>query len=186
MESKAVIQANREKMEKSIEAFKVVLSKVRTGRAHPGLLDHVLVDYYGSPTPIGQIANVTVLDNRALSVSPWERNMLTAIEKAIRESDLGLNPANMGELIRVPLPALTEERRKELIKVIKSEVEQAKVTIRNLRRDGNESFKKLLKDKLISEDEDRRAQDEMQKITDKFIADIDKIFTEKEKEILTV
>lgn len=186
MSSKEVIQASRDKMEKSIEAFKVSLSKIRTGRAQPGLLDHVLVDYYGSPTPIGQIANVTVLDNRALSVSPWERTMLNAIEKAIRESDLGLNPSNMGELIRVPLPSLTEERRKELIKVVKNEVEQAKVVVRNLRRDANESFKKLIKDKEISEDEDRRAQDETQKMTDKFIAEIDKIFTEKEKEILTV
>lgn len=185
-ETKAICQTTQEKMEKSIDAFKLGLSKIRTGRAHPGLLDHVMVDYYGTPSPISQIANVSVLDNHALSVSPWERSMVNAIEKAIRESDLGLNPSNMGDIIRVPLPPPTEERRKELVKVIKGDTEQAKVSVRNLRRDAMEGFKKLLKDKLISEDDERRAQDDIQKTTDKYIALVEKIFTEKEKEILTI
>lgn len=175
-----------QKMQKSIEAFKADLSKVRTGRAHTGLLDHVQVDYYGSMVPIGQVANVTLVDARTIGVQPWEKKMVAVVEKAIREADLGLNPATQGDLIRVPMPALTEERRRELTKVVKSESESAKVAVRNLRRDANEQLKKLIKDKEISEDDERRAQDDVQKLTDKFVAEIDKLAQQKEAEIMTV
>lgn len=175
-----------QKMQKSIEAFRADLAKVRTGRAHTGLLDHVQVDYYGSMVPISQVANVGLADARTISVQPWEKKMVGAVEKAIRDADLGLNPATMGETIRVPMPALTEERRKELTKVVKGEAEGAKVAVRNLRRDAMEQFKKLVKDKTISEDDERRGQDEVQKLTDKFVAEIDKLVAEKEKEIMTV
>ncbi len=179
-------KTTEQKMQKSLESLKSDLTKVRTGRAHTGLLDHIQVDYYGSPTPIGQVANMTLIDARTIGVQPWEKKMVGVVEKAIRESDLGLNPATMGDLIRVPMPALTEERRKELTKVVRSEGENARVAVRNLRRDANEHFKRLLKDKAVSEDDERRAQDDVQKLTDRFVAEIDKILTEKEKEIMTV
>jgi ribosome recycling factor len=174
------------KMGKSIEAFKNELQKVRTGRAHPGLLDQVHVDYYGSMVPISQVANVTLLDARTISVQPWEKGMGAKIEKAIRESDLGLNPAAQGDLLRVPMPALTEERRKDLTKVVRHAGEDTKIAVRNLRRDANEHLKKLLKDKLATEDEERRAQDEVQKLTDRVIAEIDRLIHAKEAEILAV
>lgn len=183
----ADVKKNTEqKMQKSIETLKGDLAKVRTGRAHTGILDHVTVDYYGTPTQINQVANVTLIDARTIGVQPWEKKMLGAIEKAIRDSDLGLNPATVGELIRVPTPALTEERRKEMVKLVKNEGEDAKIAVRNIRRDANESLKKLLKDKAISEDDERRAQDDVQKLTDKFVAEIDKLVVEKEKEVMTV
>jgi ribosome recycling factor len=175
-----------QKMQRSIEAFKNELAKIRTGRAHTGLIDHIQVDYYGSNVPISQVANVTLVDARTIGVQPWEKKMVTVVEKAIRESDLGLNPATQGDLIRVPMPALTEERRRELTKVVKSEGENAKVAVRNLRRDANEQLKKLVKDKEISEDDERRAVDEVQKLTDKFVAEIDKLTQTKEAEIMTV
>ncbi|AMP37760.1 ribosome recycling factor [Ralstonia syzygii subsp. celebesensis] len=175
-----------QKMQKSIDAFKADLAKVRTGRAHTGLLDHVQVDYYGSMVPISQVANLGLADARTISVQPWEKKMVSAVEKAIREADLGLNPATMGEVIRVPMPPLTEERRKELTKVVKSEGEDAKVAVRNVRRDANEQFKKLVKDKAISEDDERRGQDEVQKLTDRFVSEVDKLVAEKDKEIMTV
>jgi ribosome recycling factor len=174
------------KMGKSIEAFKNELQKVRTGRAHPGLLDQVQVDYYGSMVPISQVANVTLLDARTISVQPWEKGMGQKIEKAIRESDLGLNPAAQGDLLRVPMPALTEERRKDLTKVVRHAGEDTKIAVRNLRRDANEHLKKLLKDKLATEDEERRAQDEVQKLTDRVIAEVDRLIHAKEAEILAV
>jgi ribosome recycling factor len=186
MSATDVYQATEQKTQKSIEALRVALSRIRTGRAHTGLLDHIQVDYYGSLVPIGQVANVTLLDARTLGVSAWEKKMSSVIEKAIRESDLGLNPVSMGDTLRVPLPALSEERRRELAKVVKNEGEQAKVAVRNLRRDANEQFKKLLKDKALSEDEERRSQDEIQKLTDRNVAEIDRILAEKEKELLTV
>lgn len=175
-----------QKMQKSIETLKAGLAKVRTGRAHTGILDHIHVDYYGSPTQISQVANVTLLDARTIGVQPWEKKMVAVIEKAIRESDLGLNPSTQGDLIRVPTPPLTEERRKEIVKVVKGEGEDAKVAIRNIRRDANEALKKLLKDKACSEDDERRAQDDVQKLTDRFVAEVDKLIAEKEKELLTV
>ncbi|CAH2798817.1 MAG: Ribosome recycling factor [uncultured Caballeronia sp.] len=175
-----------QKMQRSIEAFKADLAKIRTGRAHTGLLDHIQVDYYGSNVPISQVANMTLVDARTIGVQPWEKKMVAVIEKAIRESDLGLNPATQGDLIRVPMPALTEERRRELTKVVKSEGETAKVAVRNLRRDANDQLKKLVKDKEISEDDERRASDEVQKLTDKFVAEIDKLVRTKESEIMTV
>jgi ribosome recycling factor len=176
----------QDRMNKSIETLKGDLAKVRTGRAHTGILDHVMVDYYGSPTALPQVANLTLIDARTIGVQPWEKKMLAVIEKAIRESDLGLNPSSFGDIIRVPTPALTEERRKEMVKLCKSEAEDAKIAVRNIRRDANEQLKKLVKDKAISEDEERRAQDEVQKLTDKFVTDIDKLVAEKEKEVLTV
>jgi ribosome recycling factor len=183
----ADVRKNTEqKMHKSIETLKADLAKVRTGRAHTGILDHVKVDYYGTPTQISQVANVTLIDARTIGVQPWEKKMVAAVEKAIRESDLGLNPATQGDLIRVPTPPLTEERRKEMVKLVKGEAEDAKIAIRNIRRDANEGLKKLVKDKTISEDEERRAQDDVQKLTDRFVADVDKMVAEKEKEILTV
>ena len=183
----ADIKKNAEaKMAKTIEAFKSELQKIRTGRAHPGILDQVSVDYYGSPVPISQVANVSLLDARTISVQPWEKGMGAKIEKAIRESDLGLNPSSQGDLIRVPMPPLTEERRKDLTKVVRHAGEDAKVAARNLRRDANEHLKKLLKDKAVTEDEERRAQDDVQKLTDKTVAEIDKLVHSKEAEILAV
>jgi ribosome recycling factor len=175
-----------QKMHKSIETLKGDLAKVRTGRAHIGILDHVMVDYYGNPTAINQVANLTLIDARTIGVQPWEKKMLGAVEKAIRESDLGLNPATQGDMIRVPTPPLTEERRKEMVKLVKTEAETAKIAIRNVRRDANEGLKKLLKDKECSEDDERRAQDDVQKLTDKFVAEVDKLAAEKEKELMTV
>ncbi|MEX3946381.1 ribosome recycling factor [Paraburkholderia sp. EG287B] len=175
-----------QKMQRSIDAFKSDLAKIRTGRAHTGLLDHIQVDYYGSPVPISQVANLTLVDARTIGVQAWEKKMVPVIEKAIRESDLGLNPATHGDLIRVPMPALTEERRKELTKVVKNEGETAKVAVRNLRRDANEQLKKLVKDKEISEDDERRGSDEVQKLTDRFVTEIDKLVQTKEAEIMTV
>lgn len=183
----ADIKKNTEqKMHKSLEALKTDLGKVRTGRAHPGILDHVTVDYYGTPTPIPQVASVTLIDNRTIGVTPWDKKMAGAVEKAIRNSDLGLNPSTQGDLVRVPMPVLTEERRKDLIKVVKHEGENAKVAIRNLRRDAIHLLKELLKEKEVSEDEERRAQDEVQKLTDKFIADVDKALAAKEAELLVI
>lgn len=183
----ADIQKSAEtRMGKSLETLKLNLAKIRTGRAHTGILDHVQVEYYGSPVPISQVANVTLMDARTLSVSVWEKNMGAAVEKAIRDSDLGLNPVGMGDSIRVPMPALTEERRRELNKVVKSEGEDAKIAIRNLRRDANEAFKKLIKEKEISEDDERRAQDVVQKLTDRCVVEIDKMIVQKEAEIMTV
>ncbi|CAM2145854.1 ribosome-recycling factor [Pararobbsia alpina] len=175
-----------QKMQKSIEAFKTDLAKIRTGRAHTGLLDHVQVDYYGSNVPISQVANLTLVDARTIGVQPWEKKMVQAVEKAIRDSDLGLNPSTTGDVIRVPMPALTEERRKELVKVVKTEAEDAKIAVRNLRRDANEQLKKLVKEKEISEDDERRSADDVQKLTDKFVAEIDKLVQTKEGEIMTV
>lgn len=175
-----------QKMNKSIETLKADLAKVRTGRAHVGILDHVMVDYYGNPTALNQVANLTLIDARTIGVQPWEKKMLQAVEKAIREADLGLNPATQGDMIRVPTPPLTEERRKEMVKLVKSETETAKIAIRNVRRDANEGLKKLLKDKECSEDDERRAQDDVQKLTDKFVAEADKLAAEKEKELMTV
>jgi len=174
------------KMGKSVEAFKGELQKIRTGRAHPGILDQVHVDYYGSMVPISQVANVTLLDARTISVQPWEKGMGAKIEKAIRESDLGLNPAAQGDLLRVPMPALTEERRKDLTKVVRHTGEDTKIAVRNLRRDANEHLKKLLKEKLVTEDEERRAQDDVQKLTDRVVAEVDRLIHAKEAEILAV
>jgi ribosome recycling factor len=183
----ADIKKNAEtKMAKSVDALKNDLQKVRTGRAHPGILDQVHVDYYGSMVPISQVANVSLLDARTISVQPWEKGMGPKIEKAIRESDLGLNPSSQGDLLRVPMPALTEERRKELTKVVRHEGENAKVAIRNLRRDANEHLKKLLKDKEISEDDERRAQEDVQKLTDRTITEVDRLVQAKEADILAV
>ncbi|HEX5802057.1 MAG TPA: ribosome recycling factor [Azospira sp.] len=174
------------KMQKSLEALKHDLAKIRTGRAHTGLLDHIQVEYYGSMVPLTQIANVTLVDARTIGVQPWEKPMVAKVEKAIRDSDLGLNPATQGELIRVPMPALTEERRKELNKVVKHEGENAKVAVRNLRRDANASLKDALKAKTISEDDERRTQDDIQKLTDKYVAEIDKMLAQKESELMAV
>jgi ribosome recycling factor len=179
-------QGAEQKMNKSFETLKVSLSKIRTGRAHTGILDHVQVDYYGSPTLLSQVANVTLVDARTIAVQPWEKKMVPVVEKAIREADLGLNPATQGDLIRVPMPALTEERRRDLTKVVKSEGEDTKIAIRNLRRDANTHLKDALKAKEISEDEERRAQDDIQKLTDRFVAEIDKALVQKEAEIMTV
>lgn len=175
-----------QKMHKTLEALKVDLGKVRTGRAHAGILDHVMVDYYGTMMPVNQVANVTLSDARTISVQPWEKKMASVIEKAIRDSDLGLNPSAQGDSIRVPMPALTEERRRDLIKVVKTEGEGAKVAVRNVRRDANAHLKDELKAKTISEDEDKRAQDDIQKLTDRHIAEIDKLIAEKEKDLIAV
>ncbi len=175
-----------QKMDKSVQAFKTDLAKVRTGRAHTGLLDHISVDYYGTPTPLNQVAKVTLLDARTIGVTPFEKKLAQAIEKAIRDSDLGLNPAAAGETVRVPMPALTEERRKELIKVVRHEAENARVAVRNLRRDAIHHLKEALKKKEVSENDERRAQDEVQKMTDRHIADIDKLLQQKEAELMAV
>ncbi len=183
----ADIKKNTEqKMNKTLEALKADFGKIRTGRAHTGILDHVMVDYYGNPTLITQVANVTLVDARTIGVQPWEKNMVGPIEKAIRDADLGLNPATNGDVIRVPMPMLTEERRKDLIKVVRNEVESAKVAVRNVRRDAIEQLKKLLKDKEIGEDDERRAHDEVQKLTDRFIAEIDKALQAKEADLMAV
>lgn len=179
-------KATEQKMQKSIDVLKADLAKVRTGRAHTGLLDHVMVEYYGSMVPINQVANVTLVDARTIGVQAWEKPMLGKIEKAIRDSDLGLNPANMGEMLRVPMPALTEERRRDLTKVVRHEGETAKVAIRNLRRDANQQLKDAVKDKSISEDDERRAQDDIQKLTDKHIGEIDKLLAQKEQELMQI
>ena len=175
-----------QKMAKSVDAFKSELHKIRTGRAHPGLLDQVQVDYYGSMVPISQVANVTLMDARTISVQPWEKGMGAKIEKAIRESDLGLNPAAQGDLLRVPMPALTEERRKELTKIVRHAGEEAKIAVRSVRREANEHLKKLLKDKEASEDDERRAQDEVQRLTDRTIAELDRLVQGKEAEVMAV
>lgn len=183
----ADVKKNAEvKMGKTIESLRLNLGKVRTGRAHTGILDHITVEYYGSPTPINQLANINLADARTIMVTPFEKKMAGAIEKAIRDSDLGLNPSSMGDGIRVPTPALTEERRKDLIKVVRGEAEDARVSVRNIRRDANTDLKNLLKDKAITEDEDRRAQDDVQKLTDKAIVEIDKLLTAKEADLMQV
>jgi ribosome recycling factor len=174
------------KMDKTVETLKADLQKVRTGRAHTGLLDHLQVEYYGNPVPLNQVANISMLDARTLGVAPWEKNMVAVVEKAIRDSDLGLNPAALGDVIRVPMPPLTEERRRDLIKVVKREAENARVAVRNVRRDANHELKELLKAKDISEDDERRAQDEVQKMTDRHVGDIDKALAAKEADLMAV
>lgn len=186
MELAEIKKTAEHKMHQSVEAFKNSLTKIRTGRANPALLDTVHVDYYGSMLPLSQVANLSLLDARTIGVAPWEKGMGAKIEKAIRESDLGLNPASQGDLIRVPMPPMTEERRKELTKVVRSEGEAAKVAVRNLRRDANEAVKKLVKDKLASEDDERRAADDIQKLTDRVISEVDKVVASKEQDILAV
>ncbi len=175
-----------DKMKKSLEALKSDLMKVRTGRAHTGILDHVMVDYYGSQVPVHQVANVSLVDARTIGVQPYEKNMAGKLEKAIRDCDLGLNPANMGEIIRVPMPPLTEDRRRDLIKVVRGEAENARVAVRNIRRDANSHLKDLVKSKEASEDDERRAIDEIQKMTDKYIAELDRALAEKEKDLMAV
>jgi ribosome recycling factor len=175
-----------QKMGKSIEAFKNELHKIRTGRAHPGLLDQVHVDYYGSMVPISQVANVSLIDARTIGVQPWEKGMGAKIEKAIRESDLGLNPSSQGDLIRVPMPALSEERRRDLTKIVRHAGEDARIAVRSVRREANEHLKKLLKDKLVAEDDERRAQDEVQRLTDRTIGEIDRLVQGKEAEVMAV
>ena len=175
-----------DKMKKSVEALRTDFGKVRTGRAHTGILDHVKVDYYGNPTPVAQVANISVMNAHTLGVQPWEKNMVGKVEKAIRDADLGLNPATVGEVIRVPMPPLTEERRKELVKLVRGEAENGKVAIRNIRRDAIAHLKDLLKKHEVSEDDERRAQDDMQKLTDKYIAEMDKHLADKEKDLMAV
>ena len=181
-----VKKSAEQKMQKTIETLKADLGKVRTGRAHTGLLDHVMVDYYGTPTPVPRVGTVSLLDARTLGVAPYEKKMANAIEKAIRDSDLGLNPATVGDVVRVPMPALTEERRRELIKVVKHEGENAKVAVRNVRRDANAHLKQLLKDKKVAEDDERRAVEDIQKLTDRYIAEIDKLLHAKEADLMAV
>ena len=181
-----VKKSAEQKMGKSVEALKADLGKVRTGRAHTGLLDHIQVDYYGAMMPLSQVANVTLADARTIGVQPWEKKMIPVVEKAIRDSDLGLNPATSGDLIRIPMPALTEERRRELTKVVHKDAENARIAVRNIRRDANEHLKKLLKDKQCSEDDERHAQVDVQKLTDRFIAEIDKIMHAKEADLMAV
>src|SRR5512134_3910367 len=179
-------KATEQKMQKSVDALRADLSKIRTGRAHTGLLDHIQVDYYGSMVPLAQVAQVGLGDARTITVQPWEKKMVPVVEKAIRDSDLGLNPATSGDVVRVPMPPLTEQRRKELVKVVRHEGETAKVAVRNLRRDANHHVKEMLKAKEISEDDDRRAEDAIQKLTDRYVGEIDKLIAEKEKEVMTV
>ena len=186
MSVSTIKQTTEQKMLKSIESLKASLSKVRTGRAHAGILDHVTVEYYGSPVPINQVANVTLIDARTIGVSVWEKKLAPAVEKAIRDADLGLNPAAMGELIRVPMPPLSEERRREMVKLVKSEGENAKVAVRNQRRDANNEVRDLVKAKEISEDDERRSQDDIQKLTDKAIVEIDKLLAQKEQELMQI
>ncbi len=181
-----VKQSAEQKMQKSIEALKNDLAKVRTGRASTGLLDHVQVDYYGTLMPVPQVANVTLIDARTIGVSPFEKKMLATIDKAIRDSDLGLNPSAQGDTIRVPMPALTEERRKDLAKVVRNEGEDAKIAVRNIRRDANTTLKDMLKNKTVSEDDERRAQDDVQKLTDRYVAEIDKMLQVKEAELMAI
>ena len=175
-----------QKMNKSLDTLKADFGKVRTGRAHPGILDHVMVSYYGNPTLLTQVANVNLIDNRTIGVQPWEKNMVSPIEKAIRDADLGLNPSTNGDVIRVPMPMLTEERRRDLIKVVRVDAESAKVAVRNIRRDANDQLKKLLKEKAVSEDDERRAQDDVQKSTDRFVVEIDKALQAKEADLMAV
>jgi len=183
----AEIQRSAEqKMQKSVEALKHDLAKIRTGRAHVGMLDHVQVDYYGSMVPLSQVAQVGLGDARTITIQPWEKKMIPVVEKAIRESELGLNPSTTGDIVRVPMPLLTEQRRKELVKIVKHEIENAKIAVRNLRRDANQQVKEMLKEKEISEDDDRRAEDAIQKLTDRYVIEIDKLGAEKEKEVMTV
>ena len=175
-----------QKMHKTLDTLKADLGKIRTGRAHTGILDHIQVDYYGNPTLLNQVANVSLIDARTISVTPWEKKMVAVIDKAIREADLGLNPATMGETVRVPMPALTEERRRDLTKVVKGEAENARVAVRNIRRDANTALKELLKQKAVSEDDERRAQEDIQKLTDRYIAEIDKALAAKETDLMAV
>ncbi|HEX5806686.1 MAG TPA: ribosome recycling factor [Macromonas sp.] len=186
MELPEIKKNAEQKMQQSLEALKNNLGKVRTGRANPQLLDTVHIEYYGSMLPLSQVANLTLLDARTIGVAPWEKGLGAKIEKAIRESDLGLNPASQGDLIRVPIPPMTEERRRELTKVVRAEGEQTKVAVRNLRRDANEQVKKLVKDKLASEDDERRSQDEIQKLTDRMIAEVDKLIAAKEQDLMAI
>ncbi len=175
-----------QKMKKTVETLKADLQKIRTGRAHTGILDHLQVEYYGNPTPLNQVANVSVLDARTLGVAPWEKNMVAVVEKAIRDSDLGLNPASVGDVVRVPMPPLTEERRRDLIKVVKREAENARVAVRNIRRDANHELKELLKSKDVSEDDEHKAQDDVQKLTDRHVAEIDEALAAKEADLMAV
>jgi ribosome recycling factor len=175
-----------QKMKKTVDTLKGDLAKIRTGRAHAGLLDHIVADYYGTPTPVPQMANVTLLDARTIGVAPWDRKMTGVIEKAIRDSDLGLNPSTTGEMVRVPMPLLTEERRKELIKVVRHEGENARVAVRNVRRDAIHQLKDLLKQKKVAEDEERRAQDDVQKLTDRYVAEIDRLLQQKESDLMAI
>ena len=186
MNPQEISKATEQKMVKSLESLQLAYTKIRTGRAHSGLLEHIQVDYYGTPTSISQVASLTLVDSRTIGVTPWEKKMVAVVEKAIRESGLGLNPATSGDLIRVPMPALTEERRRELTKLVRSEAEDAKIAVRNIRRDAIEQLKKLTKDKLISEDDERRGHEDTQKLTDRFVADIDKLSSQKEAEVMTV
>jgi ribosome recycling factor len=186
MSTAEIKKTAEQKMARSVDAFKNELQKIRTGRAHPGILDQVVLDYYGSMVPISQVANVTLIDARTIGVQAWEKGLGAKIEKAIRESDLGLNPSSQGDLLRVPMPPLTEERRRDLTKVVRNEGEDAKIAVRNLRREANDQAKKLFKEKLISEDDERRSADEIQKLTDRVIVDIDRLVTVKEGEIMAV
>jgi ribosome recycling factor len=186
MNPQEISKTTEQKMVKSLESLQLAYTKIRTGRAHTGLLEHIQVDYYGTPTQLPQVASITLVDARTIGVTPWEKKMVAVVEKAIRESDLGLNPATSGDLIRVPMPALTEERRRELTKLVRSEAEDAKIAVRNIRRDAIEQFKKLTKEKLISEDDEHRGQDDTQKLTDRFVAEIDKLSSQKEAEVMTV
>lgn len=179
-------KSTEQKMQKSLEALKNDLGKVRTGRAHAGILDHVQVDYYGSMMPLNQVANINLIDARTIGVTPWEKKLASAIEKAIRDSDLGLNPSSVGDTVRVPMPALTEERRRDLIKVVRGEAENARVAVRNLRRDANHALKEAMKAKTISEDDERRTEDDVQKLTDRYIAEIDKALAQKESDLMAV
>ena len=179
-------KSTEQKMQKSVEALKHDYAKIRTGRAHVGLLDHIQVDYYGSMVPLSQVSQVGLGDARTITIQPWEKKMIPVVEKAIRESDLGLNPSTSGEIVRVPMPLLTEQRRKELVKIVKHEGESAKVAVRNLRRDANQQVKEMLKSKEISEDDDRRAEETIQKLTDRYVAEIDRLGVDKEKEVMTV
>ena len=181
-----VKKSAEQKMQKTIDALKHDYQKVRTGRAHTGLLDHIQVDYYGAMMPINQVANITLADARTIAVQPWEKKMVQVVEKAIRDSDLGLNPATSSDLIRVPMPPLTEDRRRDLIKVVRHEAENARIAVRNVRRDANEHLKKLLKEHTISEDDERHAQTDVQKLTDRYIAEIDKVLQSKEADLLAV
>ncbi len=181
-----ILQDAEARMGKSIEAFKTALSKIRTGRAHPSLLDHVKVEYYGSDVPLSQVANITVEDSRTLVVNPWEKQMVPAVEKAIMKSDLGLNPNTAGTVIRIPMPPLTEERRRDMVKIVRNEAEGARVAIRNIRRDANSDFKELLKEKEISEDDERRASDRIQKLTDKYVQEVEKLVEVKEAELMEI
>jgi len=181
-----VKKSAEQKMKKTLETLKTDFGKIRTGRAHTGLLDHVLVDYYGTPTPVSGVANVTLLDARTIAVTPWDKKMAGVVEKAIRNSDLGLNPATVGDVVRVPMPALTEERRRDLVKVVHREAENARIAVRNIRRDANNHLKDLLKKKQVAEDEERRAQDEVQKLTDRYISEVDKAMAAKEADLVVV